>query len=148
MQPKEIKRVSPRIDANHHQWFADRWGTTNAGAEFVLEAFPHLYQRALAEIRGRLSRPELSMVLDCLNGTFQTPGLSGQHVTANVEDSFSLYPGQYQKKWGVDAAALCGKLRALTSFQLAALEIWAGQFWQSPRLNDENFLEEHTASLL
>jgi len=65
-----------------------------------------------------------------------------------VDDSFVLYPSVYEKKWSVIKELMLDKLNGLTRFQLAALEIWAGSFWEKPDINEEGVLEKHLGVLL
>lgn len=115
------------------------------------EALPRMVRHTLAyELRGKFTKGELSMIVDVLNGHGMTMRMSpmtpGQHIGLSVSDSFELYPGAYEEKWGVDKAHMVEALSGLTSFQLAALEYWAAMFWEGD-FNAENALEKHCAVL-
>jgi hypothetical protein len=80
--------------------------------------------------RRKFTAGEQSMLLDIFNGTFLTPGILGQHIIAQVEDSFRLYPGEYESKWSVDKTAMLEKINALDQCDSALMELWAVGFWQ------------------
>jgi hypothetical protein len=50
----EKKKISPRIESQSQNFFSKNFNTLNAGAEYVLDGFPMLYNRALHEMRGRI----------------------------------------------------------------------------------------------
>ena len=56
----EKKKISPRIEGQSQSFFSKNFNTLNAGAEYVLDGFPMLYNRALHEMRGHFSDGELS----------------------------------------------------------------------------------------
>lgn len=85
-----------------------------------------------------LTEGELLMVLDVMNGTIVTPGLEGRCVVINVEDSFIIYPGMYEEKWGVDKKVMLEKLRAMPADWLVLIEKWATDYWDSEPLPDIN----------
>jgi hypothetical protein len=51
----------------------------------------------------------------------------------SIFDSFRLYPGSHEKKWGkhgeVNQAGMMAKINACTRIELIVLEIWAAGFW-------------------
>ena len=49
----EKKKISPRIEDQSREFLSANFSTLNAGAEYVLDGFPMLYNRALHEIRER-----------------------------------------------------------------------------------------------
>jgi len=79
--------------------------------------------------RRKFTAGEQSMLLDIFNGTLLTPGILGQHIIAQVEDSFRLYPGEYEGKWSVDKTEMTEKINALDRYDAALLELWAVGFW-------------------
>jgi hypothetical protein len=132
MKKTKTRATAPKISEAAAVWYdaATAFDSLNAGATFVLDVFPALYSQALREMRGKFIQGELSMLLDVQNGTIITiPGAAGRALLLNVADSFDLYPGVYEEKWGVDGPALNEKLKTCTSFQLLVLEIWCGMFW-------------------
>ena len=122
------KGLGPRVSGITEQFLSTSFSYRHGGAEYVLEAFPVLYRRALAEIRGRFSTGELSLIVDVSNASLLTPGMAGQHLIPQVEDGISL--DGLDRKWGVDGAPFLARLRELTSFQAAALEVWGRAFWE------------------
>ena len=72
---------------------------------------------------------ELSMMIDVLNGTIIDEFTVSHVLRANIEDSFLLYPGMYQEKWGLDGSILIEKICILTDEARIWLTIWARAFW-------------------
>ncbi len=85
--------------------------------------------QACDQARRKFSRGEQSMLIDIFNGTILTPGLLGQHLIAQVEDSFDLYPGTYEEKWGASRQEMIDKIISLAPVSAAFLELWAVGFW-------------------
>lgn len=88
---------------------------------------------------------ELKMFLDIYNGTHLNP-VSIQHgagLELSVSDSFDLYPGMYEAKWGTDKTAMLTKIRELTDWQAACLVIWACDFWQSGAYEQEDAINRY-----
>lgn len=148
MQKSKLKPMAPRVPETNHKWLSDLFPSANAGAEWVLGNFPSLYIGTLAELRGRFSRGELSMMIDAMNGcmtlfTAGGVGLAGQRLLLSIYDSFRLYPGQYEEKWSVEADELNGKLQACTRFQVVCLELWSAGFWEREDYQDVNSIPKH-----
>lgn len=93
-----------------------------------MAAFLPLYQRSLHEIRGLFSAGELSLMIDCHNGTILTSSLAGQQLPITVRDSIEL--DRMDDKWEVDKADLLRKIDELPIFSRACLEVWASAFWE------------------
>lgn len=83
--------------------------------------------------RRQLAINEQKMLIDILNGTMLNPQILGQHLIAQVEDSFSLYPGIYEEKWGVNREEMLTKIKSLDSLSAALVELWAVGFWDINR---------------
>jgi len=81
--------------------------------------------------RRKFTRGEQSMLIDIFNGTALTPGILGQHLAAQIEDSFRLYPGIYEEKWGVNEKEMIDKIKIISLDPVSAvfLELWAVGFW-------------------
>ncbi|MCF8094462.1 MAG: hypothetical protein K9J79_03785 [Desulfobacteraceae bacterium] len=137
----EYQKIGPQIRKETAQWYEQFFSKVNTGATWALEEMPYLYRRTIAELRGRLDRGELMMILDVMNGAVFTDGfgMSGQYLPIAIQDSFDLYPGQYENKWEVEKKTLMGKLQSLYRFQVACLEMWAGGFWNLPRNKEDAF---------
>lgn len=88
-----------------------------------------LYEESLAETKSRFSAAELKMLLDLSNSTYLSTMLMGEQIIPNLEDAFALDPGMYEEKWGVNSEPMLAKLRDLTPFARACLEIWANECW-------------------
>ena len=83
---------------------------------------------------------ELSMMIDVLNGTIIDEGSVKHVLKANIEDSFLLYPGMYQEKWGLDGSILIEKICILTNEARIWLTIWAREFWDIEDLDLESYI--------
>lgn len=138
-----MPKIAPRIPDTTAELLPQQFGTVNAGAEYVLSAWPNLYRRTIAELRGVFSYGELMLILDVSNSTYLTPGLAGQHLPLSVADGIAL--DGLDKKWAVDEESINGKIRELTSFQAAALEIWARAAWSN--LDNDPEFSAATATL-
>ncbi len=138
------KIVSPRIREESKGWYQNHFPSLNAGVTFAMESFPELYKRALLEIRGKFSREELLLIVDVYNATALTPGMP--MLEAQVGDGIAL--DYLDQKWGVEEDAIENKILSLTSFQSAALELWANGYWYAhptKKLRDlEKYVEELT----
>jgi hypothetical protein len=95
--------------------------------------------------RRNFSRGEQMMLIDIFNGTILTPGILGQHIIAQVEDSFALYSGMYEEKWGVDRKEMEEKIRALDILTATWLELWAVGFWALNDADRSGMLESYVA---
>ena len=94
--------------------------------------------RSCDTARRNFSRGEQSMLIDIFNGTILTPGILGRHLTAEVEDSFDLYSGVYEEKWGVSRDEMMKKIDSLSPLDAIFLELWAVGFWA---LNTSEYAE-------
>lgn len=139
------KNLGPRIDDSSYAFLDRTFDNTHQGARFVLEAFPTLYQHGLREIRGRFSAGELKLLIDSYNGTGLTAQIAGQVLVGHVEDAMSL--DALDSKWGVQAGDFLARLRSLTSFHAATLELWATAFWHTD-YDAPGSMERYIASLL
>ncbi len=138
------KIVAPRIHEGVKNWYAENFPTTNAGVTFVLESFPELYKRALLELRGRFSREELMLIVDVYNATALTPGMS--MLDAQVSDGIAL--DDLDKKWEIEKDSILQKVKSLTSFQGAVLEMWANGYWYAHPAKKLSDLEKYVKQLL
>lgn len=145
------ENIGPRIEAKTKDFYTELFSSVNAGASYILEAFPAIYRITLArELKGVFTRPELMLVIDVCNGLMLTPGIAGQHLPANVSDGIAL--DGLDKKWEIDGKALVAKLRGLSLAQLAIIEVWAQGFWESSNtgegaLKSPGAIEEWVAQL-
>lgn len=138
------KSVTPRLDETAAEWYKQWFEYPHNGYSLALEAFPVLIQRALIEVKGKFDRGELMLFLDVLNGLFLSGGLMGQQLFLLVADGCNIY--RLNEKWGVDEHIVCEKIRGLTSFQKAAIEVWGVAFWNAEE--KERDIEEYVGKLL
>ena len=121
------KAIGPKLEPTIAEFYPKIFSNLHSGTTFVLEIFPTLYRRTLYDLKGLLTKGELSLLVDVFNGALLTPGLVGQHIIAQVEDGIDL--DGLDKKWEIEKTALVEKLKSLPLFSLACLEIWANGFW-------------------
>jgi hypothetical protein len=124
------KQIGPRVGEAAHDWYAAHFGNPNAGASYILEAFPALYRATMIrELRGKFTRPELMLILEVCNGLLLTPGIAGQHLVLSVHDGIEL--NGLDEKWQVDREQITAKLSTMTVAHLVVMEIWARAYWES-----------------
>jgi len=127
--------VGPRIDENAAKWYEEMFETRNAGVSYVLNVMPSMYLTTLRyELAGVFSSGELCMLLDVENaGTDFLVSYSSLGVMKSLllgaQDSFDLYPGSFEDKWGTSKEQFLPKLAQLTAFQEVCLKIWVARFW-------------------
>jgi len=121
------KQLGPRIGPQTEKWLEAVFSAKHPGAEYVLDMTPPLYSRTLDRLKGRFTGGELSLMIDVFNSTALTPQLAGQHLTKQCVDGMAL--DKLDEKWEVDKKGFIEKLKSLTIFEAACLEIWANGFW-------------------
>jgi hypothetical protein len=137
-----MPKITPRISDTTERWLSENFSSKHAGAELVLDAFPTLYRRGLADLKGRFTGPELSLLLDALNGLYLTPILLGQHLVASATDGIRL--DGLDEKWGVEPESFLQKLDSLSFFEKACLEIWLRAYWGSGAEDHEQWVGKLT----
>ncbi|MFA5445269.1 MAG: hypothetical protein WC262_09905 [Bacteroidales bacterium] len=142
------RKISPRVEENAHAILKEVFGTSNAGAEFVLNSWPALYKRTIHDLKGRFDFDELMLMVDAMNGKMLTPGIAGQHIDANVVDGIDL--DRLDEKWGIDGTRLKEKVGALSIFDRACLEWWIQGFWTNHDSweNQREGAEKYAATLI
>jgi len=145
------RKISPRVEENAHAILKEVFGTSNAGAEFILNSWPTLYKRTLHGLKGWFGFDELMLMIDVMSGyrsygTMLTPGIAGQHIAANVVDGIDLE--RLDEKWGIDGTRLKEKVRALSIFDRACLEWWLQEFWTNHDSCQREGAEKFAAALL
>lgn len=96
--------------------------------------------QAMDTARKKFTRGEQQMLIDIYNGTMLTPHLLGQMLVGQVEDSFRLYPGVYEEKWGVTQKDMIDKIISLDPMSAALAELWAVAFWGTGEGKLEDYL--------
>lgn len=142
-----VKKTAPTVTDATADFMPTLFRSRNAGCEFILNAFPSLYKRALGELKGRFTAGELSLVIDVFNATALTPELAGQTLEIQVADGIAL--DGLDSKWEVQKDKVLGKIRDLTAFHKTVLEIWGNGFWYRAAARDRDpELEEWLKALL
>ena len=143
----KIIKTAPRIPGKSAEILAETFSSLNAGAEYVLSAWPSLYRNTLDKLRGQFSRGELMLMIDVFNSTALTAMAAGQQLDIQVDDGMRL--DALDEKWGVDRNALNNKIADLTIFEAACLEIWANGFWYGGDPDKKDLdIEAHVVSML
>ena len=142
----EKKKISPRIEGQSQDFLSKNFNTLNAGAEYVLDGFPMLYNRALHETRAHFSVNELSFLVEAFKETKLSPQLAGQQFKIFCDDAMTFR--ELDDKWKIKSDEFLKKIEGLTSFQMACLEIWAKKFWFAKWKKGDKNLREYVKSLV
>lgn len=106
--------------------------------DILLNAFYFNYSIVIDDLKKLFTKGELKFLLDVMNGSnmliHENPysdehSMFGHMLIPNADDSFRLYPGEYESKWGVEKDIIMNKLTSLNRFQLCCMEIWIAIFW-------------------
>lgn len=103
-----------------------------------------IISQAMDIARKKFTRGEQQMLIDIYNGTMLMPHLLGQLLIGQAEDSFRLYPGVYEEKWGVDQKEMIDKIISLDPMSAALVELWAVAFWGTGEGQLEDYLAGKT----
>ena len=141
----EKKKISPRIEGQSQDFLSKNFNTLNAGAEYVLDGFPMLYNRALHETRAHFSDNDLSFLVEAFKETKLSPQLAGQQFKIFCDDAMTFR--KLDDKWKIKSDVFLKKIEDLTSFQMACLEIWAKKFWFAKWKKGDKNLREYVKSL-
>ena len=141
----EKKKISPRIEDQSREFLSTHFSTLNAGAEYVLDGFPMLYNRALHEMRRHFSDGELSFLVEAFKDTKLSPQLAGQQFKIFCDDAMTFR--NLDDKWNIKSDVFLKKIENITSFQAACLEIWAKKFWFAKWKKGDKSLMEYVKSL-
>jgi hypothetical protein len=141
----EKKKISPRIEDQSREFLSTNFSTLNAGAEYVLDGFPMLHNRALHEIKGHFSDEELSFLVEAFKETKLSPQLAGQQFKIFCDDAMTFR--NLDDKWQIKRDVFLKKIEDITSFQMACLEIWAKKFWFSKWKKGDKNLREYVKLL-
>jgi hypothetical protein len=109
----EKKKISPRIEGQSQNFLSKNFNTLNAGAEYVLDGFPMLYNRALHEMRGHFSDAELSFLVEAFKDTKLSPQLAGQQFKIFCDDAMTFR--KLDDKWKIKSDVFLKKVEDLTS---------------------------------
>ena len=86
----EKKKISPRIEDQTREYLSTHFSTLNAGAEYVLDGFPMLFNRALYELKGRFTAGELSFLVEAFKETKLSAQLAGQQLKIYCDDAHDV----------------------------------------------------------
>lgn len=135
--------VSPRVSEHTVNYFSEieAFKSLNAAAEFAVEVFPFLYKKTLIELKGKFSKTELSLLIEVISKQGINSKSPGIHLITNVSNTIAL--DKIDKKWSVDAGQLIRRLKSLTCFQIACMELWAFTF-QYEKIDLKKYVKELT----
>lgn len=126
---KRQPTLGPRTDEATVKFYKELFGSTNAGAEFVVNAFPGWYRRTLAHcIKHRFTSADLMLFIDSYNSTMLSPDFSGQGVIGHVGEAIDYE--HLDDKYSVDGQNLITELSLMDPFELAVLELWSKGYWE------------------
>ena len=124
---KRESKITVRLMPDTEKWLAETFERKSPGAEMVLEMAQGLYRRMMRDLKGVFTEEELLLMIDVLNSTLLTPRMAGEHLLADCEDAIKL--DGLDGLHGVDPGKFLEKLRGLSPYQVAWLEIWVKAYW-------------------
>ena len=122
-----------RLTSPCRQWYADTMGNRYSAIAYVVEAWPHVYEATLADIKanGGLDRSEAALLQSAMAGVRLDAGLAGLMLPSCIEDVPGVDPD------------LIAQLQLLPRAVRAALELWA----TTPGVDTPERLEKHLAMI-
>jgi hypothetical protein len=142
----EKKKISPRIEDQTREYLTTHFSTLNAGAEYVLDGFPMLFNRALFELKGRFTRDELCFLVEAFKETKLSAQLAGRQLKIYCDDAMRFR--NLDRKWPVERETFFQKVEEMPSFQTSCLEIWARMYWFRKWKKGEKALKDYVSDLL
>lgn len=119
-----MKATAPRIADQSADFYPTVFKSLNAGLEYILDAVPVMYQRSMERLKGPFTTNELKLIIKVFAGSKTiSPALAGFQLLRYVQDGIQL--NRLDKKYEVSAKTLEIKLKALSIFESACLELWA-----------------------
>jgi hypothetical protein len=99
-------------------------GLQTSAASFLI-----LRKKALREIKGIFSLPEIQALIDIHNATIFDPNIAAMPgaLVANIEDSNNL--DGLGSKWSIDIDQLISKVKSLNDYQVFFLSFECYSFW-------------------
>jgi hypothetical protein len=135
-----MKKIGPLISETTDKFLLGAFRTRNAGATYIMEMTPALYAREIHSLKGLFTIPELCLIVDAFEGASSSlvPRSAGQNLCLRVKDGIEL--DHLDRKWKTPFAvspggpepplAIFEKIKGLSAFSKACLEIWASAFWE------------------
>ncbi|MBW1723141.1 MAG: hypothetical protein JRJ78_13930 [Deltaproteobacteria bacterium] len=142
---KPYRMVAPRLSERGYKFYKTLFKSLGGGCEWMLEAAAWLYPATIKGLKGWLSRQELKLILEVSSGLVVNPELAGHQLPLACDQAMSL--DGLDKKHGVDAQVLLGKLGDLSDWERTCLEIWASGFWNSKAYDQEDGLNNYLKTL-
>ena len=134
------KNVTIKLDEREIEVLKNDFGQISTAIQLIVEPFNRLKKTTLNEIKGYFSREELTVLVDCLNGTMLTPDFiyNKSFFIFNLEDFEQLEGGI--SRHNASPEILLNKLKELNSSTVYFLFLEILNFWQKGD-NLDDFLE-------
>ena len=141
MEKKKRVTLGPRADESVKAFFTKLFGSANGGAEYVVQSWPTLYKRTMADVLPMLSIAERTAIIDSSNGTTLTPSFAGSVAINHMQDGIGL--DGLDKTYHFDGQALTQKMMDMKPFELACIEVWARGYWEQFGEEGEVSIDEY-----
>jgi hypothetical protein len=145
-----LKELHLKLGEDIYEFIFDWFKNAEIGAHILLEGFHGLFMKTLRELKGTFERNELYLIMNVFEGLTLNPADYGGYLEPECLDAFEK--DLLDIKWDVDDAAFLKKLKTLTVFQKACLEIWASAYWYGGGAvgaqKTDTDLERHVAQLM
>jgi len=128
MNSKPRVMVGPRIAEENRDYLGEVWENPHQGAEWILASWPNLYRRTLQEMRGYWITMELDFILDAVEVTTFFPEMAGQSLLYTMQDGHVVLTAVLEKHPEIILASMIDKLKRMSFFSRACLEIWARSY--------------------
>ena len=132
--------ISLRLFEKDHQFYDDNFNSITQGCFVVLSAFPTLFKKEVHSLKEIFTTSELCLMLDV--GVHLMPQILGSGILIQVQDCIDI--DRLDKKWGVDRDSIVRKIKDLTNFQSACLEVWCRAYWAGEYNEKENGFSEYS----
>jgi len=130
-----VPRISIRIESQEIESMLSEINRKHAtAAQTVLELFTSLHRSTILELRGLFTREEITaMALYAKTKKPNWQSMSSPLIYANDIEEFEKYKSSISS-YGVNPNALIGKIKKLTSAQVAILQLEIFSFWEHERM--------------
>ena len=143
------KNADSKNRSETNEYYQQTFQTVDSGKAYVLEMFPVMFRNSLSEIKEDFTEEELSLIVDVMSGLNLVPEMAGKYLLGNVMDRMAMY--DLDLKWNVEKVHFLQKLKHLTIFQTACLEVWGNSFWfkgDKPYNTKDGALTKYVKNLL
>lgn len=125
-----MPQVAARINDEHEKWLKEYFRTKSAGAEFILPWAVDTFFRAINNIKGIFSTPELKTIVEAHKDVRLLPHQSRlAYLQLRVQDACDL--DLVHTVHGASKASIEAKIKRLEDTQATALMVWSTAYWVS-----------------